>query len=66
MISIGLVWEIYEWITNWLLNLGHFEDEILDAPKDLVWDAIGAVIGAILAFVDMRKSDVAVENPKLS
>ncbi len=66
MISIGLVWEIYEWITNLLLNLGHFEDEILDAPKDLVWDAIGAVIGAILAFVDMRKSDVTVENPKLS
>lgn len=64
MISLGLAWEIYEWITNWVLNLGHFEDEILDAPKDLVWDAIGAVIGAILAFVDMRRSEVNVENPK--
>lgn len=55
MISIGLAWEIYEWITNWLLALGHFEDEILDAPKDLLWDAIGAVIGALLAFYDMNR-----------
>ena len=53
MISLGLAWEIFEWITNALLNLGHFIDEILDAPKDLVWDAIGAVIGACLAVIDM-------------
>ncbi|PWI48475.1 hypothetical protein CEE45_06205 [Candidatus Heimdallarchaeota archaeon B3_Heim] len=53
MISLGLAWEIFEWITNALLNLGHFIDEILDAPKDLVWDAIGAVLGACLAVIDM-------------
>jgi hypothetical protein len=53
MISLGLAWEIFEWITNALLNLGHFVDEILDAPKDLVWDAIGAVLGACLAIIDM-------------
>jgi hypothetical protein len=53
MISLGLAWEIFEWITNALLNLGHFIDEILDAPKDLVWDAIGAVVGACLAVIDM-------------
>jgi hypothetical protein len=53
MISLGLAWEIFEWITNALLNLGHFIDEILDAPKDLVWDAIGAVVGACLAIIDM-------------
>ncbi len=64
MISLGLAWEIYEWITNWVLNLGHFEDEILDAPKDLVWDAIGATAGAILAFVDKRRSEIDVKNPK--
>jgi hypothetical protein len=64
MISLGLAWEIYEWITNWVLNLGHFEDEILDAPKDLLWDAIGAIAGAILAFVDMRMSDKDVKNTK--
>ncbi|MFX0087177.1 MAG: hypothetical protein ACFFAU_16120 [Candidatus Hodarchaeota archaeon] len=64
MISLGLAWEIYEWITNWVLNLGHFEDEILDAPKDLVWDAIGATAGAILAFVDKRRSEIDVKNAK--
>jgi len=53
MISLGLAWEIFEWITNALLDLGHFVDEILDAPKDLVWDAIGAVVGACLAIIDM-------------
>ena len=56
MISLGLFWEIYEWILNALLNLGHFVDEILDAPKDLVWDTLGAIIGAGLAMVDMRYS----------
>jgi hypothetical protein len=56
MISLGLFWEIYEWITNLLLNLGHFEDEVLDAPKDLVWDALGAIIGAGLAMLDMHLS----------
>jgi hypothetical protein len=54
MISLGLFWEIFEWITNLLLALGHFTDEILDAPKDLVWDAIGAICGAGLALLDMR------------
>ena len=54
MISLGLAWEIFEWVTNALLDLGHFLDEILDAPKDLVWDAIGAVIGALLALVDLN------------
>ncbi len=53
MISLGLAWEIFEWITNALLDLGHFVDEILDAPKDLVWDAIGAIFGACLAIIDM-------------
>lgn len=64
MISLGLAWEIYEWIINWVLNLGHFEDEILDAPKDLAWDAIGATTGAILAFLDMRMSEKDVKNTK--
>ena len=65
MISLGLAWEIFEWITNALLNLGHFIDEILDAPKDLVWDAIGAIIGAFLALVDLylgEKRNVSVES----
>ena len=44
----------WEWVANALLDLGHFLDEILDAPKDLVWDAIGAVIGALLALVDLN------------
>jgi hypothetical protein len=64
MISLGLAWEIFEWITNAVLDLGHFIDEILDAPKDLVWDAIGAVIGAILALIDLqfdRKRNVSTE-----
>ncbi|WP_455142817.1 hypothetical protein [Candidatus Hodarchaeum mangrovi] len=55
MISLGLAWEIYEWITNLVLVLGHYEDEILDAPKDLVWDSIGAVIGAILAYIELHR-----------
>ena len=65
MKSLGLACEIFEWITNALLNLGHFIDEILDAPKDLVRDAIGAVIGAILASIDLyldRKRNVAAES----
>jgi hypothetical protein len=65
MISLGLAWEIFEWITNALLDLGHFIDEILDAPKDLVWDALGAVIGAFLAMVDLyfdRKRDASAES----
>ncbi len=64
MISLGLAWEIFEWITNAVLDLGHFIDEILDAPKDLLWDAIGAVIGAILALIDLyfdRKRNVSTE-----
>jgi len=65
MFSLGLVWEIYEWITNWVLNLGHFEDEVLDAPKDLVWDLIGAIAGAILAYFDMSRSDNKIKNPKI-
>jgi len=65
MISLGLIWEIYEWITNWVLNLGHFEDEVLDAPKDLVWDLMGAVAGAILAYFDMSRSDNKIKNPKI-
>jgi len=69
MISLGLMWEIFEWITNALLNLGHFIDEILDAPKDLVWDAIGAVIGALLAMVDLyidnKRKLVTETNQKL-
>lgn len=55
MVTIGLVWEIYEWIMNAMLNLGHFIDEILDAPKDLVWDAIGAIIGSILSYFELEK-----------
>ncbi|MHA2174219.1 MAG: hypothetical protein ACXAB2_02075 [Candidatus Hodarchaeales archaeon] len=53
MISLGLLWEIFEWVTNALFNLGHFIDEILDAPKDLVWDLIGAVVGAGFASLDL-------------
>ncbi len=64
MISLGLAWEIFEWITNALLDLGHFIDEILDAPKDLVSDAIGAVLGGLLASVDLyfdRKRNASTE-----
>lgn len=64
MISLGLAWEIFEWITNAVLDLGHFIDEILDAPKDLVADAIGAVLGGLLALVDMyfdRKRNASTE-----
>ncbi len=60
MISLGLAWEIYEWIMNALLAMinapSHFVDEILDAPKDLLWNAIGAIIGAILAYVDLKRT----------
>ncbi len=56
MISLGLFWEIFEWVTNALFDLGHFIDEILDAPKDLVWDALGAIIGACIAMLDMHFS----------
>ncbi len=64
MISLGLAWEIYEWVANAVLDLGHFLDEILDAPKDLVWDAIGAVLGAGLASLDLfmhKSEDVTAE-----
>ncbi|MFX0053185.1 MAG: hypothetical protein ACFFAJ_13030, partial [Candidatus Hodarchaeota archaeon] len=54
-------WEMYEWAMNLLLALidapSHFVDEILDAPKDLVWDTIGAIIGAGLGYFDMIKSE---------
>ncbi len=63
MISLGLAWEIFEWITNALLDLGHFVDEILDAPKDLVWDAIGAVFGACLAVIDLYLERPKTESP---
>ena len=66
MISLGLAWEIFEWIANALLDLGHFIDEILDAPKDLVWDAIGAVIGALLALVDLHFDQRRSATPKSS
>ncbi|MHA1214076.1 MAG: hypothetical protein ACTSPG_02195 [Candidatus Hodarchaeales archaeon] len=54
MISLGLLWEIYEWILNFVFVLGHYEDEILDAPKDLVADLVGATIGAVLAFIELQ------------
>jgi hypothetical protein len=61
MITLGLFWEMYEWAMNLFLALidapSHFVDEILDAPKDLVWDTIGAIIGASLAYYDMIKSE---------
>jgi hypothetical protein len=61
MITLGLFWEMYEWAMNLLLAFidapSHFVDEILDAPKDLVWDTIGAVIGASLAYYDMLRSE---------
>jgi len=65
MISLGLVWEIYEWITNWVLDLGHFEDELLDAPKDLVWDLMGAVFSAILEYFDKSRIDKRIKNTKI-
>jgi hypothetical protein len=61
MITLGLFWEMYEWAMNLLLALidapSHFVDEILDAPKDLVWDTIGAIIGAGLGYFDMIRSE---------
>ncbi|MHA2029743.1 MAG: hypothetical protein ACW99Q_10160 [Candidatus Kariarchaeaceae archaeon] len=56
MMTIAVLWEFGEWGINLILNLGHFEDEILDAPKDLVWDFLGALIGTVIAFFDLRKT----------
>jgi hypothetical protein len=61
MISIGVVWEMYEWGMNLILALlnqpSHFVDEVLDAPKDLLWDSIGAILGAFLAYYDLQRSN---------
>ena len=58
MISLGVFWEIYEWLMNALFDLGHFLDEILDAPKDLVWNVIGAILGALFAYYDIRRNKI--------
>ncbi len=66
MISIGVVWEMYEWGMNLILALlnqpSHFVDEVLDAPKDLLWDSIGAILGAFLAYYDLQKSNKWLEE----
>jgi len=66
MISIGVVWEMYEWGMNLILAFfnqpSHFVDEVLDAPKDLLWDSIGAVLGAALAYYDLQKGNKKLEE----
>lgn len=48
-VLLGNVWEFLEWALNIILNLGHFVDEVMDTPKDLVYDFGGSFIGVIMA-----------------
>jgi hypothetical protein len=54
MMLVGVVFEFVEWGLDLGFNLGHFVDEILDTPKDLVWDFGGALFGAVLSHFDLR------------
>lgn len=65
MMLIGVLWEFGEWIINLILDPVHFIDEILDAPKDLVYDFIGALLGAIFSIFDLRNDlgNLLIEEP---
>lgn len=52
-VTLGLMWEFFEWVFALVIDL-HFVDEVLDSPKDLVYDFIGALIGGGLSYYDLK------------
>lgn len=53
-LSIGALWEIFEFTMDQLFDMNMQKSGLLDTMKDLIVDTVGAAIGALLGFLYLK------------
>jgi hypothetical protein len=62
-VTIGTLWEIFEFTMDWLVNSNMQKSGLVDTMTDLMMDALGALLAALLGYRYTRYGDAALAAP---
>ncbi len=61
-ISIGVLWEIFEFVMDSFFGLNMQKSGLVDTMSDLIVDAIGALFSSTIAFIYLKSRKVPIFN----
>ena len=62
-VTIGTLWEIFEFTMDWLVSSNMQKSGLVDTMTDLMMDALGALLAALLGYRYTRYGDAALAAP---
>lgn len=62
-VTVGTLWEIFEFLMDWFFGFNMQKSGLVDTMTDLMVDAGGALLAAVLGFRYTRHGDAALAAP---
>ncbi|MCC6208750.1 MAG: hypothetical protein IT488_11430 [Gammaproteobacteria bacterium] len=62
-VTVGTLWEIFEFVMDWFFGFNMQKSGLVDTMTDLMVDAVGALLAAILGYGYTRHGDAAFAAP---
>ena len=56
-VSVGTIWEIFEFLMDWFFGLNMQKSGLIDTMTDLLINASGAAIAALIGYFYVRDED---------
>ena len=56
-VSLGTIWEIFEFLMDWYFGLNMQKSGLVDTMTDLMINAVGAAIAAVIGYFYVRDED---------
>jgi hypothetical protein len=56
-VSLGTIWEIFEFLMDWYLGLNMQKSGLVDTMTDLMINAVGAAVAAVIGYFYVRGED---------
>ncbi len=61
-IGVGLLWEVFEYVTGITFVNDVFHDYVFDTIKDLIMDSLGGIVSAIFLYIAYKKRLVQTQQ----